>query len=175
MSLTGDTVMVNLWSPPRPLSLTLFKQAWRCYVVYGRSRIVVIFPTVLILASISEIMFIIYSQSNHTCFSVCVGFIISQVASAPTGQTIFATATPWLTTFFVLTLCTNSYSTSEFEVNNLGRCYPNKDVQVLLCIGFGAAYGLLDPATQAVAVLCRWSWHSLRVEPFMPLPGSRYS
>ena len=56
MSLTGDTVMVILRYTPLP-SLTLFKQAWRCYVVYGRSRIVVIFPTVLILASISEIVF----------------------------------------------------------------------------------------------------------------------
>ncbi|KAF8517661.1 hypothetical protein JB92DRAFT_2173841 [Gautieria morchelliformis] len=77
MSLTGDVVV-----------------AWRCCVVYPDIRLIMVVPTVLLVAS---------TVSGYTsCW---------MLATAPAGSTIFVVAKPWFSSFFGLTLCTNAFCT----------------------------------------------------------------
>ncbi|KAL0945862.1 hypothetical protein HGRIS_012147 [Hohenbuehelia grisea] len=63
---------------------------WRCYVIYKKSLFVII-PTSILLA-----------------MNACAGYVVTwSLSKATPGSDIFETASAWITTFFVLTMCIN--------------------------------------------------------------------
>ena len=104
-------------------------------------------------------------------FSVCGYAACVVFSSAPIGSTIFVTATPWIASFFAMTLFTNIYCTGAYFHNLESDGVTSKLLQVLLYTEFGEACGLLDPIPQAIGILYQWSRCLLRVDAFMPLPG----
>jgi len=79
---------------------------WRCYVVYNKSLYVLIPPTIV--------------QIVNGCAGYVVVWSLSQ---ATPGSNIFHTASSWITTFFVLTMCINVSCTAaiSWRIYSTGR------------------------------------------------------